>query len=121
LGAAIAAYNRKMAGVHIPPGGDMNVWTARDGQDHRWGLSPGAIHLGRVTVPLCGGRFDAANCGFGVPPAFREAYRVQLRVRLEIADQAQRGELLDRARAIRARRDALRDSIARNRRQPPGR
>lgn len=120
LGEAIAAFNREMAGVHVPPGGDMNVWTARDDEDDRWGFSPGAIHLGSVTLPLCSGTFDAANCGFGVSPMFREAYRSRLRQRLEIAGQVQRGEILDRAQAIRARRDAERDSIRRNRRQEPG-
>lgn len=116
LGAAIAAFNREMAGVHIPPGGDMNVWTGRDDEDNRWGFSPAAIHLGTVTLPLCSGSFDAANCGFGVSPMFREAYRSQVRQRLEIAGQVQQGEIFDRAQAIRARRDAERDSIRRIRR-----
>ena len=98
-------------GVYIPPRGDMSVWTARDGEDHRWGFSPGAVHLGSLTIPLCSGRFDAATCGFGVQPVFRDAYETQLRARLEIERQIQQGVVRDRSMAIRARRDSLRDSI----------
>lgn len=99
--------NRDAAGVHVPPGGDMSVWTARDGENRRWGLSPGAIQLGGLTIPLCSGSFDAASCGFGVQPVFRDAYRLGLRARLEIQRQLWQGELQDRANAMRARLDSL--------------
>jgi len=98
-------------GVRIPPGEDMNTWTARDGTGQRWGVSPGMIHLGTATIPLCAGNFDASDCGFGISPAFRDGYRSQLRTRIELRRQAQGAALQDRARAIRARLDSLRDSI----------
>lgn len=105
-----AAYNRDREGVYISPGEDMGVWTLRDGNDDRWGFSPGAMHLGALTIPLCSGRFDAANCGFGLPPSERDAYHAALRARLEIRLQDLRSGLLERAAAMRARADARRDS-----------
>lgn len=104
--------NRDAAGVYIPPGGDMSVWTLRNGKDQRWGLSPGVIHLGGISIPYCTAPFfDAATCGFGVQPVFRDAYRTRVRERLEIQRQGQWGALRERAREIRARLDSLRDSI----------
>lgn len=98
-------------GVRVPPAGDMSVWTARDRRGDRWGVSPGRIHLGTVTIPICGGDFDASNCGFGVPPSFREEYRHRVRAFLEIRMQSNYALVQERARATRARLDRARDSV----------
>ena len=102
----------RTAGVRIPTAGDMSAWTGRDESGDRWGLSPGALHLGGITVPLCSGDFDASNCGFGVPPAFRERYRNDVRTLVALGLQGDQAALESRAGAIRARLDSLRDPIA---------
>lgn len=112
LEARVDSLNAESSGITIPPGEDMGVWTGRDAEGHRWGLSPGRLHLGSVTVALCSGTFDASNCGFGVPPGRRDEYRLRLRAVVELGRQGDRGSMLERARAIRARLDSLRDSIA---------
>jgi len=111
LRTQLEVINRKAEGVRVPPGEDMSLWTGRDTEGDRWGLSPGAIHLGGFTLPLCSGRFDASSCGFGVQPVFRDRYQAELRTLIESQRQGARAELMDRARALRARLDSLRDSI----------
>jgi hypothetical protein len=75
-------------------------WTVKDGNGGRWGVSPGAIHLGAVTLPL--------------PFEFRPSPEVAGRVRswTEIQQQAARvegQEIFDeRVRAIRERAEAER-------------
>lgn len=98
-------------GVRVPAAGDMSVWTARDRRGDRWGVSPGRLHMGAVTIPVCGGDFDASNCGFGVQPAFRDEYRRRVRAFLEIRMQGNHAFLQERARATRARLDRARDSL----------
>jgi len=61
--------------------------------------------------PVCGGFFDASDCGLGATPQRRAAYRLDLRARREIGSQLDRAELLDRARIIRLRRDSIRDTV----------
>jgi hypothetical protein len=109
--ALLDSLNRESVGVRTPAAGDMSVWTPRDADGNRWGFSPGQIHLGSISLPLCGGNFDASNCGFGIPPSFREEYRNQIRALLEIQQQDNRALLEERARAIRARLEAVRDSV----------
>jgi hypothetical protein len=103
--------SQQRLGVKEVQAGDMSVWAGRDADGSRWGLSPGLIYLGGVTIPLCSGTFDASNCGFGVPPAFRDQHRADLRTLIELRRQGDRAALEERARAIRARLDSLRDTI----------
>ena len=110
LRARVDSVARESAGVTVPPGEDMRAWTASDASGNRWGLSPGRIHLGSLTIPTCSGRFDASTCGFGVAPENREAYRARLWVQVELRRQAEREAVRERAAAIRARRDSLRGS-----------
>jgi len=105
------SLKKETAGGRVPVAGDMSAWMTRDADGNRWGFSPGLIHFGNVALPLCYATFDASNCGFGVPPSFREEYRNQLRALLEILRQGNRADLEERARAIRSRLDAARDSI----------
>ena len=103
--------NSRVLGVGRVPAEDMSTWTTRDASGDRWGLSPGVIHLGGVALPLCSGAFEASSCGFGVPPAFRDQYRAELRALIELQRQGARADLEERARAIRVRLDSLRDTL----------
>lgn len=111
LAERVDEITERTAGIKSLPAGDMSAWTKKDANGDRWGFSPGVIHLGGITVPLCSGNFDASNCGFGVAPAFRELYHRNLRTLIQLRIQGGRAALDTRARAIRARLDSLRDSI----------
>lgn len=79
----------------------MTDWTFTDEDGGRWGVSPGQIHLGDLTLPL--------PFGFGVNPGRREesAYRAwewEELQRQQVEGQV-RGSWKERARAIRERRD----------------
>ena len=83
----------------------FDTWTTRDGDGRLWGATPGAIHLAGIAIPFCGGRFDASDCGFGLPPWRRGEYRLFLRALNEIERQAQLAVIRERARAMRERRE----------------
>jgi hypothetical protein len=76
----------------------------KDGE--RWGVSPGQIHLGSITLPL--------PFGFSGPTGRREEVAARLRTFNESNAQAHRMELEQtfesRVKAMRARKDAQRDS-----------
>lgn len=77
-----------------------NDWTVKDANGGRWGVSPGAIHLGSVTIPLGDSRFAVA-------PGRREEFAGRIRTWNELQDQAVReeakGEFKDRVKAIEER------------------
>jgi hypothetical protein len=83
-------------------------WTVRDGSGRRWGVSPGRIHLGDITVP-------APVALATAHPMARQEQRARIVQWQEIRDQAERElvrEMFDeRARSIRARTEARRDSV----------
>lgn len=83
----------------------FDTWTTRDADGRLWGAAPGVIHLAGIAIPFCGGRFDASDCGFGLPPWRRGEYRFFLRALNEIERQAQRAVIRERARAMRERRE----------------
>lgn len=89
-------------------------WTRRG---RNWELAPGRIRFGPVTIPMCYGGFDVADCGFGVSSGRRDEYRARSQSDREIRQQTQRMDLRRTleagARRMRARRDARRDSIRR--------
>lgn len=105
--ASDAAYE---AGKHEVRG--VATWATEGARP--WGVSPGRVHLGAVTLRTCGGG-DPAGCGFGLLPNRVGAYLSQAGVLAEIGLQGQRVELrrtwADRARAIRVRRDEARSGI----------
>lgn len=80
-------------------------WTVTDKNGGRWGVSPGKIHLGDLTLPL--------PFGFSAPPHQREAAAERARRDKEIADQGARSQadenLEERAKAIRERKDRERE------------
>jgi hypothetical protein len=79
-------------------------WTYTDEEGRRWGVSPGKIHLGDVTIPL--------PFGFGAPPMVREQNAERLWAWDDIERGAARKGVQDfwkeRAEAIRRRMDAER-------------
>jgi hypothetical protein len=79
-------------------------WTYTDDEGRRWGISPGKLHLGSITLPL--------PFSFGTPAGASENLMRRYLQDAEIRRAA--GQLLtdqtlrERAQAIRARRDAER-------------
>ncbi len=82
---------------------DALDWTWTDADGKRWGVSPGKIHLGDVTLPLPGWQ------QMGSSPWNREAEMERARRDAEIDRQAVTGLILqtweERFRAMRERRD----------------
>ncbi len=79
-------------------------WTYADSEGRKWGVSPGKLHLGDITIPL--------PFAFGTPPGQRD----QVRDRVWEWEQIERGAvtseilrtLRERDEAIRRRMDAQR-------------
>jgi len=85
---------------------DALDWTWTDSDGKRWGVSPGKIHLGDVTLPL------PSSWGMGTSPWNREAELERARRNGEIDRQAITGLIIEtweeRFRAIRERADRAR-------------
>ncbi len=83
-------------------------WTWTDTDGNRWGVSPGKLHLGSLTLPL--------PFGFGIPPGRFEEYMQRQYVDRELARNALTGVILetwrDRAEAMKRRRDRERAEAA---------
>ncbi len=88
----------------------FGTWTTRDADGRRWGAAPGVIYVFGIAMPTCGGRFDASNCGFGVPSWRRGEYQNFLHALREIEEQKRWGRIMERGQAIRDRRDAQRNT-----------
>jgi hypothetical protein len=82
----------------------LTDWTFTDADGGRWGISPGKIHLGDITLPL--------PFAFGTPVGQRDRTNQLVWQWEEIMRQAARAEVelswRERAEAIRVRRDAER-------------
>ncbi len=79
-------------------------WTHTDGEGKKWGVSPGKIHLGDITIPL--------PFGFGPPPDY-SGDRAEMAFRLlDIERAASRGAVQrswkERREAMKKRREELR-------------
>ena len=98
LDMAIAAIADSMS-VLAEAGRRATDWTYTDDQGRRWGVSPGQIHLGGITIPL--------PFGFVAPPSVDGARRAWQDG--DVAAQAGRATaaatLKGRAKEIRRRRD----------------
>lgn len=86
----------------------FDTWTTRDAAGRLWGVAPGSIYLAGFGIRTCGGRFDASNCGFGLPGWKRRQYQRSLQAAIEIENQQRWLGIMERDRAIRERRDAER-------------
>ena len=84
-------------------------WTTTDADGNRWGVSPGAIHLGSLTIPI-------GDTRFAVAPGRREEFEGRVRTWGELRDQAVREEarstFKDRVKAIEDRMDRERAARA---------
>jgi len=100
LAGAIAEWQDSVAAAAAAESA-LTDWTRTDAQGRRWGISPGAIHLGDVTLPL--------PFAFGTPVGQRDAAKERAWEWEEITRGAATGAVRDswkeRARAIRERRD----------------
>lgn len=76
-------------------------WTVADADGNRWGVSPGQLHLGKITLPL--------PVGFVAAPGKREEAEQRLRDFSEIERAAASAHVQEvwkeRAKAIRERKD----------------
>ena len=83
---------------------DAMDWTYTDDEGKQWGVSPGKIHLGDLTLPM--------PFGFGTSAGQRERAEDRLWAWDEIEASAARGAVInswkDRDRAIRERMNAQR-------------
>lgn len=109
----IDAYNALRIGVPTADDWTYATWVGNDDVGDRWGAAPGVIFVGGVAIPICQGRTDASECGFGLPPSRREEYKLRLRALIEIGRQRAWSEIRARADSIRRRRNAERDSVIR--------
>lgn len=91
-----------------PDASAFDTWTTRDADGRLWGVAPGSIYFAGFGIPTCGGRFDASNCGFGLPGWKRRQYQRSLQAAIEIENQQRWRGIMDRDRAIRERRGAER-------------
>ena len=86
-------------------------WTTTDANGNKWGVSPGKLHLGSLTLPL--------PVSFQAPPGRRDELAGRVRTWNETEFQVGRSIVRDdfkaQVRAIRARKDAERDSTRRAR------
>ncbi len=84
----------------IAMGAAATDWTYTDADGKRWGISPGAIHLGDITIPL-----PNFNLGSSDVAGQREVMRVWEAMQRQAARAVIQDSWKDRAQAIRARRD----------------
>ncbi len=90
----------------------FSTWTTRDAEGRLWGAAPGVIYIAGFAISTCGGRFDASNCGFGLPPSRRGEYQQFLRAWKEIEQQKIQGCIMERAQAMRERQEGKGDTVA---------
>ena len=100
IASQLAEYNDSVAAENAAAARALD-WTKTDADGNRWGVSPGAIHLGSITIPV-------GNTQFAVAPGRREEFAGRVRTWNEIQDQAVREEarstFKDRVKAIEERK-----------------
>jgi hypothetical protein len=101
IDALLGEYNDSVAAEAAAQARAMD-WTVKGEDGKRWGVSPGAIHLGSVTIPV-------GDTHFAVAAGRREEFAGRVRTWNEIQDQAvreeARGTFKDRVKAIEERMD----------------
>ena len=106
IASALARWNDSAATSLAAEAAAMD-WTFTDDDGKRWGVSPGKIHLGDITLPL--------PFGFGTVVGKREEVNDRHWQWDEIYRQGVRAEVneswRDRAEAIRRRRDRERTAV----------
>jgi hypothetical protein len=114
VASQLQEYNDSVA-AEAAAGARATDWTVKDGNGGKWGVSPGSIHLGNVTLPL--------PFALSTPPGRREEVAGRLRSWTEIQDQATRVEgrqiFDERVRAIRERAEQERARTGNSTSAPP--
>lgn len=101
IAAGVSAYNDSMI-IAMEAAARALDWTFQDGSGNKWGVSPGKLHLGPITLPL--------PIGFSAPADIRA--EMNRRVGEWNAIQVQRARadveeiIKERTRAIQARKAA---------------
>ena len=100
VAGTLRAYNDSVAAA-LAAAENATDWTVKDKDGKRWGVSPGKLHLGGVTLPL--------PVAFATPPGRRDEVAARNRSYTEIEQQATRMQLKDsfeeRVKAIRDRKE----------------
>jgi hypothetical protein len=100
LAGRLEAWNDSVAAVREAEAAMLD-WTTTDSEGNKWGVSPGKLHLGKMTLPL--------PFGFGPNPWQAEQYaKRQARdqdIQTHSTDVGVRESWRERAEAIRRRRD----------------
>src|SRR5262245_48951252 len=100
VAGTIKEYNDSVAAV-LAAAERATDWTVKDKDGKRWGVSPGKLHLGDITLPL--------PLAFQTPPGRRDEVNGRLRSYAEVEQGAARAELKEsfeeRVKAIRARKE----------------
>jgi hypothetical protein len=103
LAERINAYNDSLAAERFAEA-KATDWTTTDKDGNRWGVSPGKLHLGKITLPL--------PLAFVPPSGRRDEVNAKLRSYSEIEQGASRAEFKDsfeeRVKEIRKRKEAER-------------
>jgi len=103
LANRLTAWNDSMAAEAEAAARALD-WTTTDANGNKWGISPGKIHLGKITLPL--------PFGFGPPPFVRAEMQSSISGWNAIDAQAKQGvirnEFKDRVKAIAEMRDEKR-------------
>jgi hypothetical protein len=117
LAAQLGEFNDSLAAEAAARERAMD-WTVKDGEGGRWGVSPGKIHLGGVTLPL--------PFALTAAPGRREEFAGRVRTWTELQAQAVRveanDEFKDRVKAIEermAKERAARGTTAADTTRPP--
>ncbi len=104
---ALQALLDSIAAAEGPP--EAKAWTRQDRWGRVWGASPGILHLGNVSIPLCGGDFSSMDCGFGSPPGKLKENKERRWINSVIDQSAFRQSMrrlwANRASAMNARRN----------------
>ena len=103
LAGRLEAWNDSVAAV-IAAETALTDWTTTDEQGNRWGVSPGKLHLGSLTLPL---PFRFGGTTWQRERAARRAWE-DADILHSLSSQAARASWEERARAIRERKDRQR-------------
>ena len=103
LAGRLEAWNDSVAAT-LAAETALTDWTTTDGQGNRWGVSPGKLHLGSLTLPL---PFNFGRTTWQRERAERRAWE-DADILNSLSSQAARASWEERARAIRERKDRLR-------------